>query len=747
MAGRIAGITIEIGGDTKGLQSSLKSLDGQLQRTQSALKDVNKLLKLDPGNTELLRQKQKQLQEAITSTKERLQQLKAASEQAARTAGNYDAWKAKNDQLQAEIDETAKSLQKLKKQAEKANEAFASGKISKEQYDKIQQEVAETANKLKTLKQAQKDCADEFGHPISPEAYDALQREIIATEQDLKKLEKEYKSFGSVSAQQIKAAGEKMASFGNKVSAAGRALMPLSRTAAAIGAGLLGLGYKALTTSDDLATLSQQTGLTTDEIQGMQYASELVDVSFESMNGALKKMKKTMTGQEETWQQLGISVTNADGSMRSATDVFYESLTALSQIENETERDQLAMQLFGKSADELAGIIDDGGESLKKYSQQAKDLGLVMDEETITAMNSLNDTVDELKANFGASLIQLGASLATALAPALTTISEKIKSITEKIRNLTPEQSAMILKITGIVAAIAPLLLIGGKLITGIGMLLTFAPAVTAALGALSLKMLLIPAIIAGVVAGVIWMIKNWDKVKAKAIELKDNVVAAWQNLKASTLEAWEALKSDISAAWDNIKAGAVSKANAIKSSVVSTFNSLKATVSSIFNSIKSTASSVWNSIKSTISNAINSAKNAVQTAINAIKNAFNFSWSLPKLRVPKVTVTGGEAPYGIGGKGSLPHFNVTWEKKAYENPVMFTSPTVLATPNGYYGFGDGNGAEIVMGLNKLRELVGTAGGVVINVYPSQGMDVNQLADQIQDRFVQLQKQRSLAYA
>lgn len=665
MAGRIAGITIEIGGDTTKLQSSLKAVDGQLRQTQTALKDVNKLLKLDPGNTELLRQKQTQLQTAIEKTKERLEQLKSAQAQ------------------------------------------FAEGSAE----------------------------------------WDAIQREIIATEQNLQALENEYRQFGSVAAQQIKAAGEKMAEFGNKVSGVGQKLRPLSRTAAGIGAGLLGLGYKAVTTADDLNTLAKQTGFTTEEIQQMQYAADLVDVSFEDISGALKKVKKNMTGHAETWAALGVSVTDAEGNMRDATDVFYDSLQALSQIENETERDQMAMDLFGKSADQLAGIIDDGGEALKEYGEQAKDLGVILDQDTLDSMNELNDTVDELKANFGATFIKLGSSIASALAPALATVAEKAGVLAEKIRNLTPEQSALILKIVGVVAAIAPLLIVGGKLITGIGKILTFAPLIATAISAITLPMALMAAKWAVIIAVGTLVIKNWDKIKATAVALKDAVVNAWSNLKESTIAGWQATKTEVATAWDNMKTKTSEAVANIKTAVVNSFTSLKSSVSSIFNSIKSTASSVWNGIKSTITTAINSAKSAVQTAVNAIKDMFNFSFSMPHIPLPHFSVSPPGWKLGDLLKGTIPSLSIDWYKKAYDNPILFSSPTVMSTPGGLKGFGDGHGAEIVMGLNKLQELVGASGDVIINVTPAPGMDVNQLADQIQARFVQLQKQRSLAYA
>ena len=667
MAGDIKGITIKLGADSTQLTAAINKVDSALKKTKASLKDINRLLKLDPTNTELLRQKQKQLKEAIQQTNLRLEALRA----------------------------------------EQANVAKGSDK------------------------------------------WDELQRDIIETEQKLKQLEKEYRNFGSVAAQQVAAVGRKMQEVGGKITSLGQSLMPVSRAAAGIGAGLIGLGYKATQTADDLLTLSQQTGLTTEEIQKMKYASDFVDVSFESMSGALRKLKKNMTGQKDTWEKLGVSVTDANGNMRNATDVFYETLTALSQIENETERDQVAMTLFGKSADELAGIIDDGGKALKDYGDQAKELGLIMDEETLGSLNEMKNTIDSLKANVGSTLIQLGASIAKALGPTLEKVGEKIKAIAEKIRALTPEQASLILKITGIVAALAPLLIIGGKLITGIGMLLTFAPMVTSVFGFLSLKMLAIPAIIAGIIAAGVWLVRNWDtviawaqKMKEKVVnaitDLKDGVKAGWEQTKADAAASWESIKSTVVSvatgiwnsavnAFNNLKSSAISIWNGIKSSITNAVNSLKSTLSSAWSNIVSTAVGKFNSLKSRIVSVFESIKSRVQSIVDSIKNLFNFNIKLPSI--------------GGGGGGGIQAY-----ASAYENPVVFTRPTVLATPSGFKQFGDGNGAEIVMGLNKLQELVGGT-GVVINVYPAQGMDVNQLADQIQDRFVQLQKQRSLAYA
>ncbi|MDE5582198.1 MAG: phage tail tape measure protein, partial [Ruminococcus sp.] len=230
----IRGITVEINGDTTKLSKALEGVDKNIRNTQSQLKDVEKLLKLDPTNTELLAQKQRLLGEAVKDTKERLEALKTASEKAAETKDNYDDWKAKYDPIKKEINETTEELEKLKKQSEDAGEQLSNGKISQEEYDNLQNKVKETSDKLKDLKKSAEDVSEEFGRPISPEQYEAIQREIIDTEHELQNLQREAEN-SRTSLVEIGKAGEGLQNIGNKISGAGEALMPVTAAIAGIG--------------------------------------------------------------------------------------------------------------------------------------------------------------------------------------------------------------------------------------------------------------------------------------------------------------------------------------------------------------------------------------------------------------------------------------------------------------------------------------------------------------------------------
>lgn len=608
MAGRIAGITIEIGGNTTNLQKSLKGVDSQLKKTQDQLKDVNNLLKLDPKNTELLTQKQKALESSIDLTKKRLDELKDAQ---GGVAANTPEW-------------------------------------------------------------------------------DALQREIIATEQNLSGLKQEYRDFGNVAKQQLNEVGKSLQSAGNKVSDFGKKLAPISGAAAGIGTGLLKLGYDAVTGADDLNTLAKQTGFTTAEIQKMQYAADLIDVSFEDIAGALKKFKSKVDPSNKSLKALGVNVLDSNKQLRNSTDVFNDTIVALSKISNETERDQIAMELFGKSADSLAGIIDDGGAALAEYGTQAENLGLILDQDTLDKLNTTNDTIDQMKAQISGTMAVIGAEVVPVVAPLLEKAGELIAKVAGKLSELDSETMETILTVVGLVAALAPVVTVGGTLISGIGTLITVLGTVVGVLGGpLTL------AIGAAIAIGVL-LYKNWDKVKQSALNLKNEAVKAWEGIKSAV------------------------------STVVDSVRDKVGTMMQKFDDLKNKVVGVW----------------------DTIKGIFNGSISLPHIPLPHFNIYPPGWSIGDLLQGSIPSLGIEWYRKAYDNPVMFTQPTVLQTPTGMKGFGDGHGAEIVLGLDKLREVVGANNpGVTINVYPSAGMNEKELANKIQRVFVANANQRRLLNA
>ena len=633
-ANRIKGITIEIGGDTTKLQKALQNVDKDLRATETNLKDINKLLKFDPKNAELLAQKQKNLEKAIGLTKDRLKQLKDA---------------------QAQVQEGS-------------------------------------------------------------EEWDALQREIIDTKKKLKDLEKEYKDFGSVGVQQVKAIGKQLQDAGKKIEDFGQKLTPVSAAAGALGAGLAKLGFDAIANADDLNTLAKQTGFSTKEIQKMRYASELVDVSFEDVAGAMRKMKANMDSHEDAWKRLGVSVTDADGNMRDATAVFYDVIEALSKVQNNTERDQLAMEIFGKSADELAGIIDDGGQSMKEFGDQAEEAGLILSQDTLDSLSETDDAIQELKNNFSATAGAIGADIATTLAPAIEELGGQVELLTSKLRDLSPEQTTAILAIAGVVAVIAPTIIFIGQLITAIGAITTALAPVIAAIGAFAAAFAGPIVAIGLAIAAFVGFIKYHEVIEQKTNELAANIAAKWDGIKAAAVEKWNGIKTSIGNAADSIKTSVAQKFDAVKKA---------------------------------ITDPIDKAKQKVQDGINSIKNTINnVKLSLPHFKLPHFRISGGQAPWGLGGHGTKPTIAVDWYKRAYNNPVLFTQPTVLPTMAGLKGFGDGSGAEIVMGLDKLRQVIGAnAAPVTINVYASPGQDARQIAAEVGRVLAAQQQAKGAVYA
>lgn len=185
-------------------------------------------------------------------------------------------------------------------------------------------------------------------------------------------------------------------------------------------------------TADDLLTLSTQTGLTTDQLQEFEYASELVDVSTDTLQGSLVKLTNNMqtaatgTGSAaEAFKTLKVKVADSQGHLKNNYDVFLQTIDALGKMKNETERDALAMDIFGKSATDLNPLIEAGSGKLKELAEQAHEVGYVVDNETLQSFGELDDAMQKLDKQGDA----VKRSFAEALLPIITAFVDVITAI------------------------------------------------------------------------------------------------------------------------------------------------------------------------------------------------------------------------------------------------------------------------------------------------------------------------------
>lgn len=463
MAGaKIRGITIELGADTTGISKALGGLNSEISSTQKQLKDVEKLLKLDPSNTELLRQKQELLSKAVETSKEKVDALK---------------------QAQAELGERTEENAKQ---------------------------------------------------------YDAIEREIISCEAEQKKWNDQLDAM-TPKAKSIK---DTLSEVSEATGKAAEKTKALSAAAAGAAAGLLGNAVNAAKTADDINTLSKQYGVSVREIQRMNYAQDLIDVSTKDMLASYAKLTKQMGAGSDAFEKLGVNIYDVHGDLRDSQEVWYDTLEALSKVNNETERDVLAMDLFGKSAASLSGIIDDGGEALKTYGQEAEDAGLILSTDALESANQFNDAMDKLKATAAQSFLEAGASLATTLVPAMEKLAAVVSKVLTWFGNLDGGTQTLILTVLGLVAAISPVLSLI-SMVTG--------AAAALSMGTLTLIGTIggVIAIIAAVVAAGVLLYQNWDTIKEKASELWQTIKEAFSNMLDSVTETMGNVKDAIIDGWE----------------------------------------------------------------------------------------------------------------------------------------------------------------------------------------------------
>jgi phage-related minor tail protein len=574
----------------------------------------------------------------------------------------------------------------------------------------LNQKVSKTEENLKNLKSVQAQM-DAKGVDKQSEAYRAVQREIITTESKLKNFKKQLAEVGNAN---LKALSQGFAEAGSKIESAGQSMKGLSIAAAGVVASLGAISYKAGVAADDLNTLSKVTGIGTDELQKYKYASDLVDVSVESVAGANKKLAKNAysavngsKSQAEAFKALGVSVTDADGNLRDSEDIFQDTITALGKMTNETERDAIAQKLMGKSAADLNPLIEDGGKTYKMVSDTLKKYDLdYIDQETLDKANQFNDELDTMKLIGSVALAQVGSQLAGYLAPVLEKVVDLVGRLANWLSNLDPAVLTIIGTIAGLVAVLAPLLITIGKLAMGISSIINLVNMLGGGISLLSMGSLLpIIAVIGAVIAAGVLLYKNWDKIKATAKAVGDKLKTIWASIKTSITNTIKSIKTKVSDGWESIKTKTANAWNTIKDKVTSPFKKAKETISNIIQKIKD-----FFPIK-------------LGKLFKGIKLPhFDVEWST-------ITAFGKSIDFPSG-------FDIDW----YKNGGIFDSPSLI-------GVGEA-GAEAVVPLDKFWDKLDnmSTGNVTINVYPSAGMNETELARKVEQALVRAQKQRQKAY-
>lgn len=678
MAGRIQGITVEIGGDTTKLQTALKGVNTEIRNTQSQLRDVDKLLKLDPGNTELLAQKHRLLGDAVKETKEKLETLKTAAEQAEQALKDGTITQEQYDGLQREIVETEQKLKALEEQARQSGIAL--------------QEIAAKGEKLKTVG----DNVTNVGKKFMPVTLGVvgLCTAAVKTAADFASAMSKVAAVSGATGSDLEALRDKAREMGEKTKfSASEAAEAMNYMAMAgwktedMLSGIEGVMNLAAASGEDLATTSDIVtdaltafGLTAKDsghFAGILAAASSNANTNVSMMGETFKYCAPIAGAlgfsaEDTAEAIGlmanagikgsqagtslrtimnnlsgevkicgsaigevtIATTNADGSMRDLSDILADCRTAFSGL-SESEKAAAAESLVGKNAmSGFLALMNAGEADINKLSSaidncdgSAASMDETMNDNLAGQLQILKSQLEELAISFGELLM-----------PAIRTIVGWIQKFVDWLNSMDEGTRKVIVTIALVAAAIGPVLIIVGKVISAVGTIMTLVPklagVINAAKGvfaafnavcAANPYVLIIAAIVA-LVAAFIYLWNNCEEFRQFWIDLwesiKEIAIAVWEALKAFFQAAWEAIKTTATTVWNGIKSIITTVVNAISTFLSTAWNGIKTAITTVLNAIKTAVTTVWNGIKNTITTIVNAIKNAVMTAWNNIKSA-----------------------------------------------------------------------------------------------------------------------------
>lgn len=509
MASRIKGITVEIGGDTTGLEKALKSVNSSIKNTQSALKDVNRLLKLDPSNTELLSQKQRLLKDAIGATKEKLDSLKTAQEQAKQQLENGDLGQDKYDALQREIIETEEELRRLQQEAATTSTALA--------------KIDEAGKKIEAFG----DSVTSAGKAVMPAsmAVAGLGAAAVKTAADFDSSMSKVAAVSGATGDDLDALRDKAREMGAKTKFSASEAADAMNYMAMAGwktedmlEGIEGIMNLAAASGEDLATTSD---IVTDALtafglsaQDSGHFADILAAASSNANTNVSMMGETFKycapiagalgfSAEDTAEAIGlmanagikgsqagtalrtimnnltgdiklsgsalgevtIATTNADGSMRDLSDILSDCRGAFAQL-SESEQAAAAEALVGKNAmSGFLALMNAGEGDIEKLSTAIANCDGTAERMAETMQDNLAGQLTILKSQ----LQELAISFGEMLMPAIRAIVSKIQAFVDKLNHMSEGQQKAILTIGLMVAALGPLLVIIGTVISKVG--------------------------------------------------------------------------------------------------------------------------------------------------------------------------------------------------------------------------------------------------------------------------------------
>ena len=454
------------------------------------------------------------------------------------------------------------------------------------------------------------------------------------------------------------------------------------------------------------ATAFREMGLSIDESVVFMGQLERSGANSETVLNGMRKALKNATAEGKP---LDVALAELQNTILNGTDSM-DGLTA-------------AYDIFGKSGDQIYGAVKDGTINFVDLATAMTDAGDSVSktfEGTLDPTDEFKTTMNELKvvgADVGGTLLQM-------VIPVIRQVGEIITKVKEAWEGLSPETQQMIIKAAGIVAAVGPVLVVIGKVVSGISSIISIGSALVAAIGAISAPVVAVVAVIGGLIAIGVALYKNWDEICAWAGRVKDKVTESWNNMKQNVSDSWNNMKQNAANAMDAIKSKVEQNGGGIKgvlkTAVEGYANLWKAGFEQINNltggklgEALNAVSSKLNQIKNTFTSVFEGAKQVVSNAINYIRGLLSGELSFPHIRLPHFSISGRlslDPP-------SVPHINVDWYKKAMNNPYMLNGATIFGAMNGNLLGGGEAGSEMIVGTNKLMQMIAQAKGgeTVIN--------------------------------